>query len=102
AMTKGLRLLREVDLDPRGLGRLRSFSQGMKKRFALAAAQIGNPRYLLLDEIVNGLDPEGVHMVRRMVRDLRQRGIGVLLSSHILSEIERVADRMAVLHHAGF
>lgn len=99
AMTKGLRLLREVDLDPRGLGRLRSFSQGMKKRFALAAAQIGNPRYLLLDEILNGLDPEGVHMVRRMVRDLRQRGIGVLLSSHILSEIERVADRMAVLHH---
>ena len=95
---KGLRLLREVGLNPRGLGSLRSFSQGMRKRFALAAAQIGNPRYLLLDEILNGLDPEGVHMVRQLVQDLRQRGIGILLSTHILPEIERLADRVAIIH----
>ena len=95
---KALRLLRGVGLDPQGLGSLRSFSQGMRKRFALAAAQIGNPRYLLLDEILNGLDPEGVHMVRQLVQGLRQRGIGVLLSSHVLPEIERLADRVAIIH----
>lgn len=92
------RLLAEVGLGARGLSRLRTYSQGMKKRFSLAAALLGDPEVLLLDEILNGLDPEGVQDVRGMMVDLRDQGTAILLSSHILAEVERVADRVAVLH----
>lgn len=90
-------LLEEVGLEGVGNARFRDFSQGMKKRFALAVALIGNPEYLLLDEILNGLDPEGVIMIRNMILRRRSEGHAVLLSSHILSEVQQVADRVAVL-----
>ncbi|MDE1822347.1 MAG: ABC transporter ATP-binding protein [Euryarchaeota archaeon] len=94
-----LKLLSEVGLQGQERKRFRTFSQGMKKRFALARALLGDPPLLLLDEVLNGLDPEGVRYVRELVVRHRSEGKGVLLSSHILSEVEQVADRVAIIHH---
>ncbi len=93
-----LALLTKVGLTGNEGRKVGTFSQGMKKRFALAAALLAHPRNLLLDEILNGLDPEGIRFVRRLLLELRTEGSAILLSSHILSEVESVADRIAVLH----
>lgn len=79
--------------------KLRTYSQGMKKRFSMAESLIGDPQNVLFDETLNGLDPEGVQFVRNMIIDLKKQGRAVLLSSHILSEVENIADRVAVIHH---
>jgi ABC-2 type transport system ATP-binding protein len=92
-------LLDLVGLQDHGNARARTFSQGMKKRLALARALITEPSTLLLDEILNGLDPEGVRLVRQLIETLRKDGRAILLSSHILSELQQVADRFAFLHH---
>lgn len=76
---------------------LKSYSQGMKKRFSIAAAMIGDPDNLLFDETLNGLDPEGVKNMRDFIVSLKKDGKAVLLSSHILSELENVADRIAII-----
>jgi ABC-2 type transport system ATP-binding protein len=59
---------------------------------------IGDPEFFLFDEILSGLDPEGVLLARNLMLDLRARGCGILLSSHILSEVQQVADRVAIMH----
>lgn len=94
-----LRLLEDVGLGGASALRVRAYSQGMKKRLALAIALLGEPELLLFDEILNGLDPEGVAMVRQMIRDWRDEGRSILLSSHQLSEVELLADRVAIMHH---
>lgn len=91
-------LLARVGLAPVENDRIRTFSQGMKKRFSLANAMIGDPPNLLLDEILNGLDPEGIAYVRRWATDLRRQGKAVLLSSHLLIELQAMADRVAFVH----
>ncbi len=91
-------LLELVGLPGLERARFRTLSQGMKKRFALAAALLGDPDVLLLDEFLNGLDPEGVVFARKLILDLREGGTSVLLSSHILSEVQQVSDRVAVVH----
>jgi ABC-2 type transport system ATP-binding protein len=91
-------LLARVGLGPVERGRLGTFSQGMKKRFSLASAMVGDPTNLLLDEVLNGLDPEGIAFVRRWVSGARQEGKAVLLSSHLLTELEALADRVAIVH----
>jgi len=78
--------------------KLRTYSQGMKKRFSLAAALLPDPKNFLFDEILNGLDPEGIHFMRSLVVDLKKKEKAVLLSSHILSEIENIADRVVFIH----
>jgi ABC-2 type transport system ATP-binding protein len=78
--------------------RIRTFSQGMKRRFGLASAMLSDPQNLLLDEILNGLDPEGMAFVRNWVVELRKQGKGVLLSSHLLTELQALADRIAFIH----
>lgn len=75
-----------------------SYSQGMKKRFSLAASMLSDPPNYLFDEILNGLDPEGIHYFRKIVTDFRDRGKAVLLSSHILTEIEGLSDRVVLIH----
>ncbi|MGP8078327.1 MAG: ABC transporter ATP-binding protein [Thermoplasmata archaeon] len=94
-----LRLLEKVGLGGDSALRVRAYSQGMKKRLALAIALLGEPELLLFDEILNGLDPQGVAMVRHMIRDWRDEGRSILLSSHQLSEVELLADRVAIMHH---
>ena len=73
------------------------YSLGMKQRFGLACALLGDPKHLLLDEPVNGLDPEGVHWMRDRIRELAAEGRSVLVSSHLLSEMALTADRLVVI-----
>lgn len=75
-----------------------SYSMGMKQRLALAAALMTEPQVLILDEPINGLDVDGVHWFRDTIRGLAGEGRTVLLSTHILSELEKLADRVLVLH----
>ncbi len=77
--------------------KLRNFSQGMKKRFSLVAASQTNPQNYLFDETLNGLDPEGVRDLRTFMLTLKKEGKCLFLSSHILSELELVADRIAII-----
>ncbi len=77
--------------------KLKDYSQGMKKRFSIAAAMIGDPQNFLFDETLNGLDPEGVRNMRDFMIKLKKDGKSVFLSSHILSELENVADRIAII-----
>lgn len=77
--------------------KLKDYSQGMKKRFSIAAALIGDPQNFLFDETLNGLDPEGVRNMRDFILKLKKDGKAVFLSSHILSELENVADRIAII-----
>ena len=77
--------------------KLKDYSQGMKKRFSIAAAMIGDPKNYLFDETLNGLDPEGVRSMRDFMLTLKKEGKSVFLSSHILSELENIADRIAII-----
>jgi ABC-2 type transport system ATP-binding protein len=74
-------------------------SKGMQQRLGIAQAMIGSPRLLLLDEPTSALDPAGRRTVRRLLEELRSRGVAVLLNSHLLSEVELVCDRVAIINH---
>jgi ABC-2 type transport system ATP-binding protein len=77
--------------------RVRAYSLGMRQRLGLAQALLGDPRVLILDEPANGLDPEGIFWMRGLLRDFADRGGTVLLSSHLLREVEAVADQLVVI-----
>ena len=98
AKERSLELLRTVGLGGEEGKKLRAYSQGMKKRFSLAVSMLGGPRNYLFDEVLNGLDPEGIRYFRRLMVDLRSKGVAVLLSSHILVEVESLADRVVFIH----
>ena len=76
---------------------MKTYSLGMKQRLALAAALLKDPAVLVLDEPANGLDPAGIVQVRELLRSLGAEGRTVFVSSHILSEIQQTADRVAIL-----
>ncbi|MEU8198773.1 ATP-binding cassette domain-containing protein [Microbispora amethystogenes] len=78
----------------RGVG---GYSLGMRQRLGIAHALLGRPEALVLDEPVNGLDPQGIHWMRHLLRDLAGAGCAVLLSSHLLHEVEQVADHIVVI-----
>lgn len=69
----------------------------MKQRLGIAASLLNSPRLLILDEPANGLDPYGIQELREMIRSFPQQGITVILSSHILSEVEQMADHIGIL-----
>lgn len=98
AEAKSEQLFKELSLGGFEKRKLRTYSQGMKKRFSLAAAMLPDPQNYVFDEILNGLDPEGVHFMRNLMVDLKKKGKAVLLSSHILTEIENLADRVVFIH----
>ena len=77
--------------------RVRQYSLGMRQRLGLAHALLGDPQVLILDEPANGLDPEGIRWMRGLLRDFADRGGTVLLSSHLLLEVEAVADRLLII-----
>jgi ABC-2 type transport system ATP-binding protein len=79
--------------------RVRNYSLGMRQRLGIANALLGDPNILILDEPANGLDPAGIHWVRTLLRDYADRGGTVLLSSHLLHEIEIIADEILVIGH---
>ena len=78
--------------------KVRGYSMGMRQRLGLAAALLGNPRVLILDEPANGLDPDGIRWLRGLLRHLAGEGRTVLVSSHQLNEVEEVADRVVILN----
>lgn len=77
---------------------VRGYSLGMKGRLSIAAAMMGSPEFLVLDEPTNGLDPNGIREVRELIQSLPQRGITVMVSSHILSEVEQMASHVGIIH----
>jgi ABC-2 type transport system ATP-binding protein len=87
-----------VELTDASDRRVGGFSLGMRQRLALAAALLGDPEVLILDEPANGLDPEGVRWLRRLLRGLAGQGRTVLVSSHVLAEVAQTADRVVILN----
>lgn len=90
-------LLGEVGLSHAAETRVETMSKGMQQRLGLAQAMIGTPSVLLLDEPTSALDPAGRHTVREVLSRARDRGIGVLLNTHLLGEVELLADRVVLI-----
>lgn len=90
-------VLEVVGLSNTGKKRAGAFSLGMKQRLGIAIALLNNPKLLVLDEPVNGLDPVGIQELRELIRRFPEAGITVLISSHILSEIEQIADYIGII-----
>jgi ABC-2 type transport system ATP-binding protein len=86
-----------VELTARAKDRVGGYSHGMRQRLGIAAALVREPRLLLLDEPTTGLDPGGMRDMRRLVRRLADQGITVLLSSHLMGEVEELCDRVAIV-----
>src|SRR5437763_3381587 len=92
------RLLGLVGMTDRANDKVKRYSMGMRQRLALAQAMLGQPRLLILDEPTNGLDPNGIHGLRILLRKLAEEGMTIFFSSHLLSEVEELCDRVVVLH----
>ncbi|MFP3153454.1 lantibiotic protection ABC transporter ATP-binding protein [Lachnospiraceae bacterium ZAX-1] len=92
-------VLQTVSLTETGKKRAGRFSMGMKQRLGIAIALLNNPRLLILDEPTNGLDPIGIEELRELIRSFPQKGITVILSSHILSEVQQIADHIGIINN---
>lgn len=90
-------VLSAVDLSHTGKKRSGQFSLGMKQRLGIAIALLNHPKLLILDEPMNGLDPIGIRSLRELIQRLKEEGITVIVSSHILSEIEQTADYIGIM-----
>lgn len=91
-----LRILNTVGLDASNK-RVRDYSKGMRQRLGLAVALLGEPRILIFDEPTAGLDPRGVRDFQKMIKNLKRKGVTVVLSSHVLREIQEVVDRIGIM-----
>lgn len=90
-------VLHIVRLTYTGKKRAGQFSLGMKQRLGIAIALLNNPQLLILDEPTNGLDPVGIEELRELIRSFPEKGITVILSSHILSEVQQIADHVGII-----
>lgn len=90
-------VLQMVSLTDTGKKRAGQFSLGMKQRLGIAMALLGKPELLILDEPTNGLDPIGIEELREMIRSFPKQGITVILSCHILSEVQMIADHVGII-----
>lgn len=90
-------VLDQVDLASAARRRVREFSLGMRQRLGLAAALLGNPQVLLLDEPANGLDPAGIAWLRGLLRGLANEGRTIIVASHVLSEVAQTADHVVIV-----
>jgi ABC-2 type transport system ATP-binding protein len=90
-------VLELVELEAVAGRRVKTYSLGMRQRLGLASALLGDPQLLILDEPANGLDPAGVHWLRRFLRDFAEQGRTVLVSSHILAEVAQTVDRIVII-----
>lgn len=94
-------LLDLVGLGDRGADRYGAYSLGMKQRLGIAAALLGDPELVILDEPTNGVDPQGMRDIRELIRRISQDGRTVLVSSHLLAELEHVCDHLLVVDRGG-
>ncbi|WAW15874.1 lantibiotic protection ABC transporter ATP-binding subunit [Peptostreptococcus equinus] len=90
--------LKLVNLENTGKKIVKNFSMGMKQRLGIAMALINNPQLLILDEPTNGLDPLGIQEMRELIKSLSAKGITIIISSHILNEIQQVADTIGIIY----
>ena len=90
-------VLQKVSLSQRKNSRFSTYSLGMKQRLAIAAALLGDPKVLVLDEPTNGLDPVGIAEIRQLIIALRQKGHTIIIASHLLDEVEKVCTHVAIL-----
>ena len=91
-------LLKKVDMAGKERQKARTYSKGMAQRLGLAAAMMGSPKLLILDEPITGLDPLGIREVRDILEHLRTKGVTVFINSHLLSEVARVCDTAAIIN----
>ena len=91
------KVLQMVDLQNTGRKKAGQFSMGMKQRLGIAIALLNSPKLLILDEPTNGLDPIGIQELRSLIRSFPSKGITVILSSHILSEVQLIADDIGII-----
>ncbi|MCO5724030.1 ABC transporter ATP-binding protein [Robiginitalea marina] len=89
--------LRLVGLWDRRDSKFRTFSLGMKQRLAIASALLNDPEILILDEPTNGLDPQGIHQIRELIKKIASEGTTILLASHLLDEVEKVCSHVVIL-----
>ncbi|MBS4456002.1 lantibiotic protection ABC transporter ATP-binding subunit [Tuanshanicoccus lijuaniae] len=92
-------VLKIVGLENTGKKLAKNFSLGMKQRLGIAMTLINSPKLLILDEPTNGLDPMGIQELRELIKDFSEKGITVIISSHILSEIQQVADKIGIINN---
>ncbi|GGK52582.1 MULTISPECIES: ABC transporter ATP-binding protein [Flavobacteriaceae] len=89
--------LKTVNLFERRNSKFRTFSLGMKQRLAIASALLNDPEILILDEPTNGLDPQGIHEIREIIKNIAANGTTILLASHLLDEVEKVCTHVVVI-----
>lgn len=90
-----------VGMEQRIRDKVKTYSLGMRQRLGIAQALLGSPKLLILDEPTNGLDPQGIKEMREFIRKLAQEGLSVFVSSHLLSEIQLMCDRVAIISHGS-
>ncbi|HDX5401519.1 TPA: lantibiotic protection ABC transporter ATP-binding protein [Bacillus anthracis] len=90
-------VLRVVELENTEKKKAKDFSMGMKQRLGIAIALLNHPKFLILDEPMNGLDPFGIQELRKLILSFPGKGITVILSSHILSEVSQIADHVGII-----
>lgn len=91
--------LKTVNLYERRDSKFRTFSLGMKQRLAIASALLNDPEILILDEPTNGLDPQGIHEIRQIIKKIAANGTTILLASHLLDEVEKVCSHVVVIRN---
>jgi ABC-2 type transport system ATP-binding protein len=97
SFTKIEEKLKIVNLYERRKSKFSTFSLGMKQRLAIASALLNDPEILILDEPTNGLDPQGIHEIRILIKEIAQTGTTILLASHLLDEVEKVCSHVVVI-----
>jgi ABC-2 type transport system ATP-binding protein len=97
SQSKIIEKLELVGLYERRQSKFRTFSLGMKQRLAIASALLNDPEILILDEPTNGLDPQGIHQIRDIIKQIASQGTTILLASHLLDEVEKVCSHVLVL-----
>lgn len=92
-------VLETVNLQDRKKDHFKSYSLGMKQRLAIASALLNDPEILILDEPTNGLDPQGIHQIREIIKKIASEGMTILLASHLLDEVEKVCSHVVVIRN---
>jgi len=95
------RVLRMVELWDRRKSPFKTYSLGMKQRLAIAAALVGSPEALILDEPTNGLDPQGIAEIRNLIKKISSEGVTIILASHLLDEVQKVCSHVMIMQHGN-